>query len=55
MSGAIAAKMDLASSPGSDRFAGLKDIPICALQFVGLDIIGTSCNFVVAFTTIPNT
>jgi hypothetical protein len=47
--------MDLASSPGSYGFAGLKDIPICALQFVGLDIIGTSCNFIVAFTTIPNT
>jgi hypothetical protein len=55
MSAAIAAKMDLASSPGSDSIVCLNDISICALQFVGLDIIGTSCNFVAAFTTIPNT
>jgi len=54
VSAAIAAKMDLASSAGSDRFVCLNDISICALQFVGLDIIGTGCNFVAAFTTIPN-
>jgi len=55
VSAAIAAKSDLARRPDSDKFVDLKDISIWALQFVGLDIIGTSCNFVAAFTTVPNT
>ncbi len=42
-----AAKIDLARRPDSGRFIDLKDISIWALQFVGLDIIGTRCNFVV--------
>lgn len=55
MSAAIAARIDLARRPDSDWFIDLKDISIWALQFVSLDIIGTRCNFVAAFTTVPNT
>jgi hypothetical protein len=47
--------MDLARRPDSESIIDLKDISIWALQFVGSDIVGPRCNFVAAFSAVPNT
>lgn len=55
VSAPIAALIDLARRADSGSIIDLKEISIRALQFVGSDIIGPRCNFVAAFSAVPNT
>jgi hypothetical protein len=55
ISGLSAEQIHFAIGLCVDTDVFLKEICILALKFFGIDVICSSCNFITAFSTIPDT